>query len=91
MIRCPRCGGLFPPAGFYQSKGRRDSWCKGCRKENSRWYADRERARAAKARHIEKIGGRDEYNRRERERKRALQKGLRKDELDAGGRPTALR
>lgn len=81
MTRCPRCTGLYPPAtGFYWSKGRRDAWCKSCRREHSKRYTDQERARAAKARHIEKIGGRDEYNRRERERKRALQKGLRKGE-----------
>ncbi len=80
MIRCPRCTGLFPPAGFYWSKGRRDAWCKTCRKAHSKCYADREKARAAKERYIAKIGGRDEYNRRERERKRTLQKGLRKGE-----------
>jgi hypothetical protein len=80
MTRCPRCTGLFPPAGFYWSKGRRDGYCKECRKSIVRSYHDPERARAAKDRHIAKIGGRDEYNRRERERKRTLQKGLRKGE-----------
>lgn len=56
MIQCRRCLGEFPDDGFYRDRGRRDCFCKQCRKDLARaWreanpdrcYENRKKWRAA--------------------------------------------
>lgn len=54
--RCSDCAGLFPESGFYYTKGRRDCYCKGCRKRKVREYTTPEQRKAAKDRYVAKHG-----------------------------------
>lgn len=70
--RCARCTGLFPQdSGLFKTgKPWRDSYCKGCKVQLVMESADKEKRREAKARYIERIGGREVYNRMQLHRKR---------------------
>lgn len=69
--RCPDCCGLFPPSGFYWSKGVQDTYCKGCRKQRIVASTSPAQRKAAKDRYVEKHG-REKINADERRRKNHL-------------------
>ena len=66
--RCSDCKGLWPAAGYYHTKGRRDTYCKTCRKRRVTQNRTIEQTRQAQATYVARVG-RDYINARERARK----------------------
>lgn len=62
---------MFPDTGFYYTKGRRDCYCKGCRKRRVAQSTTPAQRKAAKDRYVERHG-RDKINADERRRKNHL-------------------
>lgn len=62
---------MFPDTWFYFTKGRRDCYCKGCRKRRVTQSTTPAQRKAAKDRYVERHG-REKINADERRRKNHL-------------------